>query len=52
MALGAGGEPGVATVLEIFRSELDRTLALMGVPDVTDLDRCVPVRSGGDLTVP
>ena len=52
MALGAGGEPGVATVLEIFRSELDRALALMGVPDVTDLDRSVLVRSGGDLTVP
>lgn len=52
MALGAGGETGVARVLEIFRSELDRTLALIGVPDVTDLDRSVLVRLGGDLTVP
>ena len=38
MALGAGGEPGVAAVLEILRSELDRTLALMVVADVTELD--------------
>jgi L-lactate dehydrogenase (cytochrome)/(S)-mandelate dehydrogenase len=34
-----GGERGVADVLGIFRSELDRALALMGVGGVDELDR-------------
>lgn len=37
--LGAGGEAGVARVLTILRGELDRTLALLGVTGVEDLDR-------------
>ena len=32
--LAAGGEPGVVAVLEVLRSEIDRTLALLGVPDI------------------
>jgi isopentenyl diphosphate isomerase/L-lactate dehydrogenase-like FMN-dependent dehydrogenase len=32
-------EQGVVDVLEILRSELDRALALMGVPGVQALDR-------------
>lgn len=34
-----GGQRGVGDVLEILRSEIDRALALMGVPDVGALDR-------------
>ncbi len=34
-----GGQRGVGDVLEILRSEIDRALALMGVPDVSALDR-------------
>ena len=34
-----GGDRGVADVLGIFRSELDRALALMGVGGVDELDR-------------
>jgi L-lactate dehydrogenase (cytochrome)/(S)-mandelate dehydrogenase len=34
-----GGERGVADVLAIFRSEIDRVLALMGVGGVHELDR-------------
>jgi L-lactate dehydrogenase (cytochrome) len=37
--LAAGGEAGVARVLEIFRTEIDRTLALLGVSRVAELDR-------------
>jgi L-lactate dehydrogenase (cytochrome) len=36
--LAAGGEQGVARALEIFRSELDVSLALLGRPSVRDLD--------------
>ena len=50
--LGVGGEAGVARVLEIFRTELDRTLALRGVPDVGALDRHVVTRSSGDFPMP
>ncbi|HMJ78805.1 MAG TPA: alpha-hydroxy acid oxidase [Iamia sp.] len=32
------GTAGVAHVLELLRSEIDRTLALIGCPDVADLD--------------
>ncbi|MGG7102239.1 alpha-hydroxy acid oxidase [Rhodococcus sp. 24CO] len=37
--LAVGGEDGVAHVLEIFREEIARTLTLMGVRDVAELDR-------------
>ena len=35
--LAAKGKPGAAAAIEIFRSELDRTLALIGVPAVRKL---------------
>lgn len=37
--LAAGGEEGVAAVLDIFQSEIRRTMILMGCPDVAELDR-------------
>ena len=40
-ALAAAGEPGVVKVLEILRTELDRTLRLLGVASVAELDRTV-----------
>ena len=36
--LAAGGQDGVARVLEILRAELDHTLALCGAPGTADLD--------------
>lgn len=44
--LASGGEDGVAHVLEIFREEITRTLTLMGVRDVAELDRSHVVRRG------
>ena len=38
-ALAVAGEPGVERVLDIFRSEMVRTLSLLGCPDVSELDR-------------
>lgn len=35
--LAAGGETGVTRVFEIFSSEIDRVMALLGVTDITDL---------------
>lgn len=37
--LAVGGEGGVARVLDIFRTEIDRALALLGASSVRDLDR-------------
>jgi len=37
--LGAGGEAGVTRALDILRSDLVRTLKLLGCPSVRDLDR-------------
>ncbi len=37
--LGAGGEAGVTRALEIFRSELDTTMALCGETDITKVGR-------------
>lgn len=37
--LGAGGGPGVARAIEILRSDIVRTLRLLGCHDVTALDR-------------
>ena len=34
-----GGQAGVARVLEIFRTEIDRNLALLGCADIQALDR-------------
>lgn len=36
--LAAAGEPGVERVLQILKSELDRTLRLLGATSVHDLD--------------
>jgi isopentenyl diphosphate isomerase/L-lactate dehydrogenase-like FMN-dependent dehydrogenase len=35
--LAVGGEAGVAHVLDIFRREIDRTMALMGASRIADL---------------
>jgi L-lactate dehydrogenase (cytochrome) len=37
--LAAGGEAGVDRAIEILRTDLDRTLRLLGCPSVTELDR-------------
>ncbi|MSO82273.1 MAG: alpha-hydroxy-acid oxidizing protein [Acidobacteria bacterium] len=37
--LGAAGGPGVARAIDILRSDLIRTLKLLGCPSVADLDR-------------
>ena len=39
--LAAGGEAGVAGVLEILRTEIDRALALLGRPRFDDVDASV-----------
>jgi len=39
--LGAMGEQGVTTALEVIQKELDITMALCGRRDVKDLDRDV-----------
>ncbi|MBX6426549.1 MAG: alpha-hydroxy-acid oxidizing protein [Variibacter sp.] len=39
--LGAGGEAGVRTAIDIIRKELDVTMALTGVRRVADIDRRV-----------
>jgi L-lactate dehydrogenase (cytochrome) len=38
MGLAAGGGPGVSRMLELFRIDIDRTLALIGCPAVRALD--------------
>ena len=37
--LAAAGEAGVNSAIEILRTDLDRTLRLLGCASVTDLDR-------------
>ena len=44
--LAAGGADGVAGALEILRSEVGRTLTLMGVPSLDVLDLSWISRSG------
>jgi isopentenyl diphosphate isomerase/L-lactate dehydrogenase-like FMN-dependent dehydrogenase len=39
--LAAGGEAGVARVLEIFRTEIEQTMGLLGCPTIADVDRSV-----------
>ena len=34
----AGGEAGAARAIELLRQEIDRTLALLGCPDVASLE--------------
>jgi L-lactate dehydrogenase (cytochrome) len=41
--LGAGGQAGVATAIEIIRKELDVTMALTGVRSINEIDRRVLV---------
>jgi L-lactate dehydrogenase (cytochrome) len=45
--LGAGGQAGVTRAIEIMRSELDTTMALMGVTKVEDINRGVIATIGG-----
>ncbi len=49
---GVAGEAGVARVLGILRTAPDRTLALLGVPELGALDRDVLTRSAGDIPMP
>ena len=37
--LAAAGEPGVARALQILRTDLERTLTLLGCPSISDLER-------------
>ena len=37
--LGAGGQPGVAAVIDILKKELDVTMALCGIKFIKDIDR-------------
>ena len=37
--LAANGEGGVTRAIEILRKEIDMTLALLGQPDITKLDK-------------
>ena len=46
--LGAGGQAGVATAIEIIRRELNVTMALTGVRSISEIDRRVVV----ELTEP
>ena len=41
--LGAGGEQGVTTCLDIIRKELDVTMALCGLRDIADVDERILV---------
>jgi L-lactate dehydrogenase (cytochrome) len=45
--LGAGGEAGVHRALAILRSELERDMALLGVPSIAQLDETIVRRVGG-----
>jgi isopentenyl diphosphate isomerase/L-lactate dehydrogenase-like FMN-dependent dehydrogenase len=40
-ALAAGGEGGVRRMLEIYSEEIDRTLALVGCPRMSDVDASI-----------
>lgn len=50
--LAAGGEPGVARVLEIFQAEIEQTMALMGCATVADIDRSLVHPAGNARTSP
>ena len=44
--LTAAGEPGVTRVLRILREDIDRTLRLLGVSSLAELDRSMVTRPG------
>jgi L-lactate dehydrogenase (cytochrome) len=50
--LAAGGEQGVATAIEIFRSGLIRTLKLLGCPSLADLDQSYVESRGASAGTP
>jgi isopentenyl diphosphate isomerase/L-lactate dehydrogenase-like FMN-dependent dehydrogenase len=37
--LASGGQPGVERAIAILQQEIDIVLALLGVPDITKIDR-------------
>jgi L-lactate dehydrogenase (cytochrome) len=45
--LGAAGKPGVARAIEILRTDLERTLALLGVPGIDALNEAFLEKSDG-----
>jgi L-lactate dehydrogenase (cytochrome) len=45
--LAAGGEAGVARALQIFADEIDRTQALLGCPDLAEIDRSFLLEPAG-----
>jgi isopentenyl diphosphate isomerase/L-lactate dehydrogenase-like FMN-dependent dehydrogenase len=52
-SLAAGGEPGVARALQIFREEIRRAMAMIGCRTLSELNRDYlqwPSASGGDST--
>lgn len=50
----AAGQPGVEAILEIFRSEIERNLTLMGCPAISELDSdwVIPAFASGWKPVP
>ncbi len=52
-ALGAAGGPGVARAIDILRTDLVRTMRLLGCPSIRDLDRSyIEVRPGTTAASP
>lgn len=45
--LAAAGEPGVGRVLRILRDDIDRTMRLLGVSSLAELDPTMVTRPGG-----
>jgi L-lactate dehydrogenase (cytochrome) len=41
--IGAAGEQGLASVIELLTTQIDTTLAQLGIPDINDIDRSVVV---------
>ena len=46
-ALGAGGEPALARMLELIRIEIETTMALIGVTSIGELDETYVARAEG-----
>jgi L-lactate dehydrogenase (cytochrome) len=52
-ALGAAGGPGVARAIDILRTDIVRTMRLLGCPSISDLDRSyIEVRPGTTAASP
>jgi L-lactate dehydrogenase (cytochrome) len=52
-ALGAAGGPGVARAIDILRTDIVRTMRLLGCPSIRDLDRSyIEVRPGTTAASP